>query len=380
MRILTLSNSPLVAAQGSGYVVLNYARGLKAKNHEVDLFGPESLEILSFLKKAKSHRISLGMLVRAVRQLLFKNYDILEFYGSESWLTAFVLYHLPRRRFLMVAHSNGLETQSRAATQKFLSLTDLDDGPPKWYQTFLKPPVSRAFTKVDGIVTVSDFDRRYALTNGYQVPQRVVAIENPLTNEYLGLTVDFRRPMVVGFCGSWLARKGIDIVQADIGQILRVFQNCRLRLIGVGREFRKESWFPPDVCDRVEVIPFVESKTELRGIYESLAILVMPSIYESFGLVAAEAMACGCAVAATRTGFSASLSDRKEAMLMEEPKSPFLYQCVRALLLDEEGRIRIAREGYARVQRLRWPEAIDALEATYTSWLEEFRSIPKAFQ
>jgi hypothetical protein len=61
-------------------------------------------------------------------------------------------------------------------------------------------------------------------------------------------------------------------------------------------------------------------------------------------------------------------------MLIDEPLSPYLYESVKELLLDESLRIKIAQTGYKRVQSLRWDLAIDKLERTYSQWLHKFRN------
>lgn len=373
MKVLVLSNSPLIESQGSGYVILNFVRGLQERGHEIDLFGPEQLEPFAFLRKAKSHRISLGMLFCAVRQIRRKKYDVVEFYGGESWLAAWYLSRLRNRTFLLVSHSNGIETHTREILEKHLpNGTSWDGKPLRWYQKLLHPPVEHAFTTVDAVVTVSQFDRDYAIAVGYQTPEHVAAFENPLPDEFLALETPFERPVVIGYCGSWLPRKGNEIIQTDLTRILEEFPTSQLKLIGVGNDFQKESVFPAAICSRIEVLPSV-TRAELIRIYQSIAVLAQPSIYESFGLVAAEAMACGCALVAANTGFASSLCDRDQAMLMEQPAAPFLYRCVRELLLDEPLRQRIARAGHARVQSLRWPETIERIETTYRTWLREFR-------
>jgi glycosyltransferase involved in cell wall biosynthesis len=350
-------------------VILNYLRRLRAKGHHVDLVGTESLELFPFLKKARSYRITLGMLLRTLRQLFGRRYDLIEFYGVEAWLSISLLRLLPGPKPVLVAHSNGLETHCHEQLIKHLGAISPDGERASCYQKIFNPPIARAFTQADGIVTVSEFDRDYAIANRYQPAERIVAIANPLSDEFLGLPVAFQRPQVLGFCGSWIPRKGVAVIRTDAAKLLRIFPECRLKLIGVGHNFVTAACFPVELCDRIEVIPFLETKSDLRRAYESLSILLMPSVYESFGLAAAEAMACGCALVAARTGFAASLEDRESAMLMEAPESPHLFECTRALLLDDELRIRVAQQGYARVQSLRWEEAANALEATYQSWI-----------
>jgi glycosyltransferase involved in cell wall biosynthesis len=374
MKILTISNCPLIESQGSGYIIVNFARGLQERGHEVDVFGPESYEPLQFLRgRANQYRQALGMLFFAYFKLQKKKYDVIEFYGAEAWLTISVLHHLKNRSYLMISHSNGLETNVNEVMSKYKEVY-CDLVPKKWYQLNQSILFTQTFTKVDGIITVSQYEINYALQKKYQSPLNILAIENSLLNDYLKININLQRDHIVAYCGSWLPRKGIQLIKNDIPKILIEFPDSIFKLIGIGNNFKKEEHFPREICSRIEVIPFVDNKETLKTIYQTVSILIMPSIYESFGLVSAEGMACGCALVANKTGFAASLKHREEAMLIDEPLSPYLYESVKELLLDESLRIKIAQTGYKRVQSLRWDLAIDKLERTYSQWLHEFRN------
>lgn len=374
MKILTVSNCPLVESQGSGYVITNFCRRLRERGHQVDAFGPETHEPLPFLKgRAKSHRLTLGMLSITLRQLRRCKYDLVEFYGGEAWLAVQQLSQRPHRAFVMVSHSNGIELHGAEKLIAALGSVSLDASPKRWYQ-FGWAATEKAFTNVDGLVTVSQYDAEYAVQHGYQQAERIVPIENALPEEFHHLPVSFVRKPVLGYCGSWLARKGTAAIRADISRLLTEYPQWSFRMIGVGQNFRKEEHFTPGVCERIDVIPFVQDKHELQKQYQNLSILIMPSIYESFGLVAAEAMACGCALVASRTGFAYSLKDREEAVLMQEPCSPHLYNSLKMLIEDNGLRKRVAQGGYTRVQSLKWKNAVDELETAYMMWFSEFKS------
>jgi glycosyltransferase involved in cell wall biosynthesis len=226
-------------------------------------------------------------------------------------------------------------------------------------------PIERAFTSADAIVTVSHNEAGYARRRGFQPTDRVLAIDNALPEAFLGQLLTLERPKTIGYCGSWVARKGTDLLVVEMTKVLREVPDWQLHLVGVGDGFRPESHFPPDVMPRIKVTGFIADKTEQRRVYQSWAIAVMPSLYESFGLVAAEAMSCGCALVASRTGFPAALSNGVEALILEEPRSPHLSSAALSLIADEALRRRIAEAGWERVQSLRWDDNIEKLESFY---------------
>ncbi|HEY6320412.1 MAG TPA: hypothetical protein VJA16_02510, partial [Thermoanaerobaculia bacterium] len=110
MRVLTLSNCPLDESLGSGYVVVRYAEGLRARGHRVEALGPTDYEPLPRLRRAIRYRQTIGMAAASLGRLARAEYDVLEYYGGEAWLAVSALARLPGRRFLLVCHSNGLET------------------------------------------------------------------------------------------------------------------------------------------------------------------------------------------------------------------------------------------------------------------------------
>jgi glycosyltransferase involved in cell wall biosynthesis len=197
----------------------------------------------------------------------------------------------------------------------------------------------------------------------------VVPIENPLPAEYLGLPFEAEREPRIGFVGAWLPRKGIARIVRELPSVLREFPAWRLSLVGVGDGFRAGDHFPADVVPSVEVVPATDRASLLKAHYPRFAIVLLPSIYESFGLAAAEAMACGAALVASPVGFAHSLRAGQEALLVSEAQGSGLGEAVRRLITDEPLRRGIARAGHSRVQALRWTSAVGRLEATYRGWL-----------
>ena len=365
MKILSLSNCDLVESQGSGYVIVNFARGLESRGHRVTLVGPKECILWPGRNKARSLRLALGLWRKSLRLVKDVSPDIVEFYGGEAWLATERLGRQPNRRFKIVAHSNGIEPFAGETLSRHAVHNTPNGRPPKWYQGKLRFPVERAFTHADAVVTVSQPEADYAIRRNFQPADRVLGIDNALTPEFLDQPFVRERSKTVGFCGSWLARKGNALLARDMAESLRQFPDWSLHLVGVGREFKAADHFPADILSRITVTGFVADKIALRDIYQSWAIALMPSFYESFGLVAAEAMSCGCALVASRTGFAGGLKDGEEALLLPEPKSPHLRDAVATLVTNPSLREKIAQAGWKRVQSLRWSASIDLLESFY---------------
>jgi glycosyltransferase involved in cell wall biosynthesis len=373
VRLLTVGNCPLDPNQGSGYVMLGYVERLRTRGWHVDALGADEIDPWPALGRARGARIAIGMATAVRRALGRRDYDVVELYGGEGWLAIARLVRRRDRKFLLVGRSNGLEPAASEALVSWLGSDTLDGRPRRWWQRDGVEAAARGFRAADALVTVSEREREYAIAAAYQPADRVLAIDNPLPDDWLGLPFTAERPATIQYVGSWLPRKGTAAIAAALPAVLDAFPAARLRLVGVGAGWRVTEHFPAHLHGRIEVVPFLVDRTELRAAYSSAAIAVVPSVYESFGLAAAEAMACGCAVVASRTGFAAGLRDGVEARLFHPPGAPQLEAALRDLLADEARRRAIAHGGYQRVQSLRWEPATDALEQAYRRWLHSRR-------
>lgn len=375
LHIVSLVNTPADPASGSGYVITGYADELRRRGHTVEVLDPASYEPLAGLHRARQYKQALGMAARVGKLVHNGPPDVIELWGGEAWLAALRLRRRRQRRgrrFLVVARSNGIEPHCAV----HLKTAGGNGQVPRrrWFQLDHTPLFAHAFRAADAVVTVSSFDRRFVLDRGYADPDHTLALPNPLPLSYLGLDPSAAREPVIGFCGSWIPRKGIDLLRAALPGVLRKHSDWSLKLIGVGEGFRPADHFPSDVTDRVRVVPHTEREGELPEIYRRLSLLVMPSIYESFGLVAAEAMACGTPVVAPATGFAADLEPDREVLALADREPETLAACLHRAITDPALRAAVGRGGHARVQELRWDPAASLLEESYMRWLDELRA------
>lgn len=111
---------------------------------------------------------------------------------------------------------------------------------------------------------------------------------------------------------------------------------------------------------RVSFLDFVDD-ADLPALYNLARAFVYPSLYEGFGLPAAEALACGTPVVTTAV---ASLPEVVgEAAILVDPLNPQALVAGMQQALRERERLRNA--GPAQVQRFRWEDSARALRDCY---------------
>jgi glycosyltransferase involved in cell wall biosynthesis len=105
---------------------------------------------------------------------------------------------------------------------------------------------------------------------------------------------------LLGFAGQLDERKGIDVLLAAFGRIHRQVPQARLVLVGRGplqemieSEVRRQNW-----GDAVLLPGFVD---DVVAVMQAIDILLLPSLWEGFGIVLIEAMAAGKPAISTDT-------------------------------------------------------------------------------
>jgi len=106
---------------------------------------------------------------------------------------------------------------------------------------------------------------------------------------------------------------------------------------------------------------------ELARLYNEHELLVSPSLYEGFGLPAAEAMACGTPVVATTAGaFPEVIADGETGVLVPPADAPALADAIERLLADGQRRRAMGAAGIARIGReFSWRACAQRTAAVY---------------
>lgn len=89
-----------------------------------------------------------------------------------------------------------------------------------------------------------------------------------------------------------------------------------LKIVGSGPEFANlESRIRKHEARNIELLPFMEDENELRRLYNGAKALIFPQV-EDFGLVAAEAQACGTPVIAYAEGGALEIVENKKTGIL----------------------------------------------------------------
>jgi D-inositol-3-phosphate glycosyltransferase len=108
------------------------------------------------------------------------------------------------------------------------------------------------------------------------------------------------------------------------------------------------------------------AQDDLPYYYNAAQVVVVPSRYESFGMVALEAMACGTPVIASNVGGLATLvRDGRTGFLVRDGDPEALAGRLLPLMQDPALRRALGQHGVATAEAYAWPVIADRVEALY---------------
>ncbi|MDY7012620.1 MAG: glycosyltransferase family 4 protein [Cyanobacteriota bacterium] len=372
MKIISLTNCPLDPRLGSGKTVLRWSEGLRNLGHVVEVYEPKDYQLWQGIRRGMKFRLAGGAWSCFKNKIQVGKYDLVEFYGDEFWL---LLTHLTaqKKRPFLIAHTNGLELLHRDRARVYNPPQSLRE---RAYNRFAEQTHDRfsriAFNRVDAFVSICELDRRYVLDRNLYPPEKTAVVEPGLDSEYLSIPFSQPRQNRLAYVGSWTPRKGLDQLCTVASAILTRHPQLVFDLYGTNISPDVViNAFPVELRTRIVVYPHLSTADIAQGLAKA-KIFFFPSQYEGFGMAVAEAMACGCAVVTTPTGFGADLKSGREATICDFDDTEAMERAIDRLLTDETFRLKIARSGYERVKNLRWDLAVRQLEQTYLNWLSQW--------
>lgn len=348
MNILIIANCDPTITQGSGNVILNYTEGLKKLGHKIKFYSPKNFKSLRFLqKRAFIYRFAFISLYTILKELfLYRNqYDIIEFYGEENWLSIIFLYFFSKKKF--IHHSNGPSTIVRIVQKESSLLSELG--------YLLK---KKSITKARNIALVSSFCYQHVLNDLKVDKGKVIYINNGIDSFYIDKKIDYtKKENIILFVGNFISIKGKEIFIETINNTFLTNTDWNIKIIGNNNPNNIEL-FRNDIRNKIQFIPAIKEKELLSLEYKRAKILFMPSIIETFGLAYCEAMAHKCVVIANNVGFLLECKN-DEVLKCSNNYIEILSQVINHKIELEV----IADKGYQKVQNLKWPHSVKLYES-----------------
>jgi glycogen synthase len=219
------------------------------------------------------------------------------------------------------------------------------------------------------VIACSNFMVREVVT-GFELPPTKVHLVPNGVNPALWAPpspVPVREPLVLAW-GRVQYEKGFQVLATAIGRLRHRVPGLRCVIAGRG------SYLPDlqvhldieGVNDMVHLAGFV-ADDDLRTMLHTAGCVVIPSLYEPFGIVALEAMAAGAPTVAARTGGLAEILDGTEAGLLFEPGDPDdLANQIEAVLMSKGVATAMQRTAATLVaQRYSWDAIAQATIEVY---------------
>jgi glycosyltransferase involved in cell wall biosynthesis len=204
--------------------------------------------------------------------------------------------------------------------------------------------------------TLMPGERIHLIYNGFDAAEFDARQSTPLVPKMAG-------ELVIGTAGRLTEQKGQHLLIEAAALLRDSAPPFRLLIAGTGEleADLKAQVQRLDITDRVEFLGFVQ---DMKAFHQSIDIFALPSLWEGFGFVLAEAMTLGLPVAAFAVSSVPEVVEHGLTGLLCPPEPQGLARNLRQLLEDAALRARMGAAGRARVlERFDQGRAFDGLEA-----------------
>lgn len=378
MKVLQLTQRFAPAVGGVESHVFNVASELTRRGVTVEVFATDSVRDIPFQRLAGD---SLRFPFQVWRFHAFKIANLPHGLGivAPSMITRL----LSESCDVVHAHSYGyFSTHAGVFARKIhkvpLVITTHSDAGRPYLQKRLFDSVIPLLTirQAQRVIAVTKSEARYLIGLGVK-SHRIAVIPNGINlAEFEGKTGakhngEFASILYVG--RVYPEQKGLETL---IRAVSRIDNSTRFHLNILGEDWGGAAGIfelarSLRIQDRVEILGRL-SNAELIQAYRSADLLVMPSLFEPFGIVLLEAMASGLPVVASRVGGIPEVVEEGKTALLVHPGNPDeLRTAIEDLLLDDRLRRRMGQAGRKRAQLFSWNLIVPKIQKVYEEAIAE---------
>jgi glycosyltransferase involved in cell wall biosynthesis len=364
MKILLTLHAALDINAGAASVLLRLKAEFERRGHHVEMLSYDDLPTFA----RRFGEIALALLVAWRMALRYRHFDVIDTSSGDACL-AFLLPR-GRRRQLRVVHSHGLHAlmvvheQAQAAQRKIPLQKRL------WRYGLRLRQVSLSHRHADLALVLNDAERAVMVADG------VASTHIRRIRLGMGLPVleDPPQRAAGGFAivqlGSYTTRKGREFTARAMSAILKAYPQATMTFAGtgVGRDTVLAD-YDRALADRISVIPSY-GNAELCGILQGKSALLMPSLFEGYGIAKIEAMARGVVpVVSDDPGTATDMVHEGNALVVPTGDADALAAAIRRLIGEPDLLERLARNGLATARAANWSDVAEERLQIYREFL-----------
>ena len=223
----------------------------------------------------------------------------------------------------------------------------------------MNDPEFQICEKADAILSPSHALKKWTIDYWKIASDKITVIPNPFTAsaDLFQYPVE-RRSKQICFVGKLTVLKGMFTFTKAMKKVLKVHPTYTLVLAGrdeidpqTGNSMQE--WMQQELKQFSNRVFFKGAITgnEVKLLLSQSEICVVPSLWENYPTVVLEAMAAGCAVAASnRGGIPELITDHQHGLLFNAVKPASIFSMVHELIKDETLRFRLVTSGRKKVQ------------------------------
>jgi glycosyltransferase involved in cell wall biosynthesis len=376
IQVCPIFHSKMVSGVGSH--VLNLSKCLAKKGHHVEVFSSD------LFKEGSKEKVPKFNVVEGIITHRFKVYKIPSVYSGYLPSHSLIQSLLSTDADVIHAHSYVyFPTYVSAITKKLMNtvLVLTTHQPPVEYasrnrnlMTLYNNSVGRfAIKTADGVIAVTRSEKNFLQAHVRASPSKIKVIpEGVDLQQFYPEGKKMEKRVIILFVGRFSKEKGLRYLIEAIPKVIAEYPQAQFMLVGEDCGVKNELLKLVDELEVKNQIMFLEPRfgSELARIYRFSTLFVLPSLYETFGLVILEAMASGLPVVATKVGGVETLVKHGYNGLFVSPKNPSALSDSIITLLSENSLYKRIRKQCIETSKLySWSTMAEKVEEFYKSLL-----------
>lgn len=369
MRVLFTCHHRLDAHAGAAGATLALGASLERAGCDVTLYGFQHA-FGDEPGEGVGRKVRFPWHVAAFLRRRARDFDVIDATSGDAWLWASLRRPGGTASQGLITRVHGLEHVAVEAARRAAR----DGGPPlsrKYpiYHGGLRLwEVRRSLTLADHCILLNAADRTYANERLHVPSERLTVMPNAIAPHFLDAPDAVEvpgGPVRLVFVGSWIARKGSNVLVEVVERLRERQLDFSLDIVGTGHASAESLGLPSEAADRITITPRYANE-ELPRLLEGREVLIFPSLFEGSSVALLEAMACGLAPVATRVGAAPEVVEPGvSGDLVEPDRADEVADAVERLARDRAALLRMRRAAQQEARGYRWDRVAERTVRLY---------------